>query len=90
MIQPLEATIILLHYALGRIAAETIVADANAVPFPCSAMDGYAVRAAECIPANREHPMELPLACQVFAEQAESTLAPRTALAITPQMRKSV
>ena len=33
--------------------------------------------------ATREHPIELPLAGQVFAEQAESTLAPGTTLAIT-------
>jgi molybdopterin molybdotransferase len=82
-IQPLEATRVLLRDALGRIAAETIVADADAVPFPRSAMDGYAVRAAECSRATREHPIDLPLAGQVFAEQAESTLAPGTTLAIT-------
>ena len=59
-IQPLEATRVLLRDALGRIAAETIVADADAVPFPRSAMDGYAVRAAECSRATREHPIDLP------------------------------
>ena len=68
---------------LGRIAAETIVADADAVPFARSAMDGYAVRAAECARATREHPVGLPLAGKVFAEQTESTLAPGTTLAIT-------
>ena len=46
-------------------------------------MDGYAVRAGECSGATREHPIELPLVGQVFAEQAESTLAPGTTLAIT-------
>lgn len=82
-VQPLETTIVSLREALGRIAAETIVADADAVPFPRSAMDGYAVREAECSHATREHPIELPLAGEVFAEQAESTLAPGTTLAIT-------
>src|ERR1035437_3674371 len=82
-IQPLEATEVLLRDALGRIAAETIVANADAVPFPRSAMDGYAIRAAESSPATREHPIELPLAGQVFAEQADSTLEPGTTLAIT-------
>ncbi|HEV2523242.1 MAG TPA: gephyrin-like molybdotransferase Glp [Candidatus Acidoferrales bacterium] len=82
-VQPLEATRVSLRDALGRIAAETIVADAEAVPFPRSAMDGYAVRKAECSHATREHPVELPLAGIVFAEQAESTLAPGTALAIS-------
>jgi molybdopterin molybdotransferase len=82
-IQPLEATRVSLRDALGRIAAETIAADADAVPFPRSAMDGYAVRATECARATREHPVELPLVGQVFAEQGESTLAPGTTLAIT-------
>lgn len=82
-VQPLEATRVSLRDAHGRIAAETIVADADAVPFPRSAMDGYAVRATECACATREHPVELPLVGQVFAEQAESTLAPGTTLAIT-------
>lgn len=82
-ITPLETTRVSLRDALGRIAAETIVAEADAVPFPRSAMDGYAVRAAECAHATREHPLELPLAGKVFAEQAESTLARGTTLAIT-------
>jgi molybdopterin molybdotransferase len=82
-IQPLEATRVSLRDALGRIAAETIAADADAVPFPRSPIDSYAVRATECARATREHPVELPLVGQVFAEQAESTLAPGTTLAIT-------
>ncbi|MBZ5659621.1 MAG: molybdopterin molybdotransferase MoeA [Acidobacteriia bacterium] len=84
-VQPLEATRVSVRDALGRIAAETVAADADAVPFPRSAMDGYAVRAAECFHATREHPLELPLAGKVFAEEAESEsiLAPGTTLAIT-------
>jgi molybdopterin molybdotransferase len=49
-VQPLEATSVSIRDALGRVAAETIAADADAVPFPRSAIDGYAVRAAECRP----------------------------------------
>jgi molybdopterin molybdotransferase len=82
-IQPVAATSVSLRDALGRIAAETVVADADAVPFPRSAMDGYAVRAGECSRANREHPVELPLSGQVFAERVEATLAHGTTLAIT-------
>jgi molybdopterin molybdotransferase len=82
-VQPLEATRVPLRDALGRIAAETFVADADAVPYARSAMDGYAVRGAECACANREYPIELPLAGKVFAEQAESTLAPGTTLEVT-------
>src|SRR3984893_3277015 len=72
-----------LAQALGRIAAAPVIADEDAVPFPRSAMDGYAVRASECALATQDNPIELPIAGHVFAEEGESTLAPGTALAIT-------
>jgi molybdopterin molybdotransferase len=82
-VQPLDTTRISLGDAFGRIAAERIVADEDAVPFPRSAMDGYAVRAVDCIHASQEHPVKLPVVGQVFAEQGEFTLASGTVLAIT-------
>src|ERR1700730_7781799 len=82
-VQPLATENVALAHALGRCAAATAVADEDAVPFPRSAMDGYAVRAIECALATPENPIELPVAGQVFAEEGESTLAPGTALAIT-------
>src|SRR5258705_8732156 len=82
-VQPLPAEDVALAHALGRVAAATVIADEDAVPFPRSAMDGYAVRASECALAAQDNPIELPVAGQGFAERGESTLAPRTAFAIT-------
>jgi molybdopterin molybdotransferase len=81
-VQPLPAENVALAQALGRVAADAVVADEDAVPFPRSAMDGYAVRASECALATQNHPIELPVAGQVFAEKGEASLAPGTALAI--------
>jgi molybdopterin molybdotransferase len=82
-VEPLPAENVALAQALGQIAAATVVADEDAVPFPRSAMDGYAVRANECALATQENPIDLPVAGQVFAEQGESSLPLGAALAIT-------
>jgi molybdopterin molybdotransferase len=82
-VQPLPAENVTLAHALGRVVAARAVADEDAVPFPRSAMDGFAVRASECALATHDNPTELPVTGQVFAEEGESTLAPGTALAIT-------
>src|ERR1700688_551780 len=82
-VQPLPEENVSLAHALGRVAAESVVADEDAVPFPRSAMDGFAVRASECALATQKNPIELPIAGQVFAEKGESSLAPGTALTIT-------
>jgi molybdopterin molybdotransferase len=81
-VQPLPAENVALAQALGRVAADAVVAGEDAVPFPRSAMDGYAVRATECALATQNHPIELPVAGHVFAEKGEAFLAPGTALAI--------
>src|ERR1700737_1770649 len=82
-VQPLHSENVALAQALGRVAAEVVVADDDAVPFPRSAMDGYAVRANECALATRDNPIDLPVAGQVFAEQGESSLPLGASLAIT-------
>ena len=82
-LRPLAAETVSVAEALGRVSAETVLADADAVAFPRSAMDGYAVRAADCSGASRENPVELPVAGRVFAEKAERALAPGTTLSIT-------
>src|SRR6202171_3244656 len=82
-VQPLHSENVALAQALGRVAADAVVADEDAVPFPRSAMDGYAVRASECALATQDHPIALPVTGQVFAEKGESTLALGTTLAIT-------
>jgi len=58
-------------------------ADEDAVPFPRSAMDGYAVRASDCALATHYNPIDLPVAGRVFAEEDESSLSLGAALAIT-------
>jgi len=82
-VEPLPADDVALAHALGRVAAEGVVAEEDAVPFPRSAMDGFAVRAGDCARATQDHPIELPVMGQVFAEEGESTLTCGTALAIT-------
>jgi molybdopterin molybdotransferase len=82
-VQPLHSENVELAQALGRVAAEAVVAGDDAVPFPRSAMDGYAVRANECALATQDNPIDLPVAGQVFAEQGESSLPLGTSLAIT-------
>ena len=81
-VHPLAHETVDLTSALNRVAAERVVADADAVPFARSAMDGYAVRAVECTRATQESPIELPVAGRIYAEQGEQTLKPGTALEI--------
>src|SRR5271169_5774610 len=81
-VQPLDSETVALTEALGRVAAETVFADEDAVPFPRSAMDGYAVRTCDCVSATQNHPIELPVAGHVFAEKGEASLVPGTAFAI--------
>ena len=82
-VRPLGTEDVALADALGRVLAETILAGEDAVPFPRSAMDGYAVRANECALATQDRPIELPIVGQVFAEQGESCLPLGSTLAIT-------
>jgi molybdopterin molybdotransferase len=82
-VQPLDSETVALAQALGRVAAETVVADEDAVPFPRSAMDGYAVRANECALATHDNPIDFPVVGRVFAEEGESSLSHGAALAIT-------
>jgi molybdopterin molybdotransferase len=82
-VRPLPREPVPLFNALNRIAASRVAADEDAVPYARSAMDGYAVRAADCATATPSHPCELLVAGKVFAEKGESALAPGTALAIT-------
>ncbi len=69
--------------ALGRVAAEDVVADTDLVPYARSAMDGYAVRAADTTGAAPSRPVMLPVVGKVLAERGEATLIPNAALGIT-------
>lgn len=65
--------------ALGRILAEEVRADADMPPFDRSAMDGYAVRAADVADA----PVVLPVAGQIRAGQyPDRPLPPRQAVQV--------
>jgi molybdopterin molybdotransferase len=76
---PLPAETVPLTRALGRIAAEDARSAVDLPPFDRSAMDGYALRAADTDP-----PRPLRLAGEVAAgDVAEAPLAPGTALGIT-------
>jgi len=78
-IEPLGVEEVRIEQAVGRIAAETLVAEEDLVAFPRSAMDGYAVRAADTAEASTEHPCRLPVCGRVLAGEGELTLAPATA-----------
>ena len=52
-VQPLQSETVALAQALGRVAADTVIAYEDAVPFSRSAMDGYAVRANDCVSVSR-------------------------------------
>ena len=56
---PLPAVRLPIVDALGLVLAEEIVADAPVPPFPNSAMDGFAVRAADTAGASVETPVRL-------------------------------
>ena len=76
---PLPAERVALAAAAGRIAAQDARSGVDLPPFDRSAMDGYAVRAADTHP-----PAALTIAGEVAAgEVAENELAPGTALGIT-------
>jgi molybdopterin molybdotransferase len=78
-IAPLPAERLALADALGRVAAEDAVSAVDLPPFDRSAMDGYALRAADTDP-----PAPLVLAGEVAAgEVATSSLEPGTAVGIT-------
>ncbi|HEY7266693.1 MAG TPA: gephyrin-like molybdotransferase Glp [Solirubrobacterales bacterium] len=61
-LEPLPSEPVPIELALGRVIAEGISASAPVPPFDNSAMDGYALRAADAAGASVEMPVELPLA----------------------------
>ena len=69
--------------ALGRIAAEDIVAQEDLVPYARSAMDGYALRASDTLAASPDSPVALPITGKVFTGDGRSLLAAGTAMGIT-------
>lgn len=66
-IQPLPAEKVALRDAAGRLLAEAVVSPIDLPAFDNSAMDGYAVRAADVTSASAESPVELKLVGHVPA-----------------------
>jgi molybdopterin molybdotransferase len=50
LLSPLDVETVALEHAAGRALAEPVIATRDQPPFAASAMDGYAVRAADCAP----------------------------------------
>jgi len=78
-LSPLEGAHAALDEAHGRILAEDVTAAVPVPPWTNSAMDGYAVRAAETSGASSQAPVVLPVADDVPAGAAPVPLAPGTA-----------
>ncbi|MGN6362408.1 MAG: molybdopterin molybdotransferase MoeA, partial [Thermomicrobiales bacterium] len=82
-VAPLATEIIPLLDALGRVLAEDIVADADIPPFRNSAMDGYAVRAADLAGSRRGTPVRLHVTAEGPAGYApRGMVMPGTAIRI--------
>jgi molybdopterin molybdotransferase len=80
---PLPAERVRLEDAYGRILAESVQAAYDLPPFPNSALDGYAVRAAEITAANPESPVRLPVSGDIPAGSLPPTPLPaQTAMRI--------
>jgi molybdopterin molybdotransferase len=80
LLGPMPAEQVPLRAALGRVLAEPLVAGVALPPFDNSAMDGYAVRAADVAPARDDHPVTLPVAADIPAGRTDvPALAPGTA-----------
>jgi len=82
-VRPLEPERVPILEALGRVLAEEIVADADIPPFDNSAMDGYAVRAADVAAATPDSPVRLAVTGHVAAGYvARERVMPGTAIRI--------
>ncbi|MEK6606490.1 MAG: gephyrin-like molybdotransferase Glp [Myxococcota bacterium] len=77
-IEPLGVEEVPLDEAPGRVLARDVRAGWDLPPFDNSAMDGYAVRAADVAGAARDAPARLRVVGRLFAgDRAETTIAPR-------------
>jgi len=82
-VSPLPARDVPLGDALGCVLAEDVTAPENLPPFANSAMDGFAVRAADLAGATAEQPVRLAVAGEVFAGTADlPRVTPGTAVRI--------
>lgn len=75
-VEPLPDESVGLLEARGRVLAEDIIADLDVPPFRNSAMDGYAVRAADTAGATPESPAVLRVVADVAAGETADTPVP--------------
>jgi molybdopterin molybdotransferase len=81
---PLSAEQLDLDASLGRVLAQEIIAEEPVPPFDNSAMDGFAVRAADVLTATPDAPARLPVIGESRAgTPAQAALAPGEAIAIS-------
>lgn len=80
-VSPVASETLALDDAGGRILARAVRADDDIVPYPRSAMDGYAVRAADTSGAAQA-PVTLRVAGSAYAGDQPIVLAPRSAVSI--------
>ena len=71
LLQPSPVEDVPLAELRGRVLAADLVAPMSLPSFPTSAMDGYAVRAAELAGASPESPVELPVAEDIPAGRVD-------------------
>jgi len=82
-VRVLEPERVSLLEAAGRVLAEEIMADRDIPPLTNSAMDGYAVRAADTAGASRENPVTLHVVADVAAGRTtEAKVEPGTTIRI--------
>ncbi|HEX6538044.1 MAG TPA: gephyrin-like molybdotransferase Glp [Candidatus Dormibacteraeota bacterium] len=82
LLRPLGTERVALTDALQRVLREPVVARWDLPGFDNSAMDGYAVRAAEIAGAGRDAPVRLPLRGEAAPGQPATALGPGSAMRI--------
>ena len=70
---PVETERVRTAAALGRVVAEPVIANVSLPPWANSAMDGYAVRAADTAGADEDNPVQLRVVGDIRAGAAPST-----------------
>jgi molybdopterin molybdotransferase len=81
-LRPLPAESVELGESVGRILAEAVMTTAEHPAFDNSAMDGYAVRAADVAAATQDHPVALPVVAEAGAGELPAPLPAQSAIRI--------
>src|SRR5690349_4180145 len=77
-VRPIDRTErVRIEHASGRVASANVTSAIDVPPFARSAMDGYAVIAADTAAASREHPVHLHMLDRAFTGEVSSTKVTR-------------